>query len=264
MRKRKYDFVFGLGAACSCSQSLRAAGLQLTSLPFDWNGLQTFAGRRSLIETDFADWMHREDFELVPEAIAGRAGFWVNHRVQCSFAHDFRGPTISDEELEVVKAKYRRRIERFRQRIEASRRVLVVWLQIANFPVPAMSEFVEFRLWAEKHWPEISFDVLFFNWKEGLPMSAAEDTEADGVRMVSFDYQDKAQVRWYADHDQVGQWLKRRYSVRDYRSPEERRAWKIHVREKKFARFGVKAWPAYVLKRASYALRKHFSKGHAV
>lgn len=33
---KAYDFVFSLGAACSCSQSLRLANLQFASFPCDW------------------------------------------------------------------------------------------------------------------------------------------------------------------------------------------------------------------------------------
>ena len=33
---KAYDFIFGLGAGCSVSQSLRDAGLQFASYPLDW------------------------------------------------------------------------------------------------------------------------------------------------------------------------------------------------------------------------------------
>lgn len=32
----RYDLIVGMGKACSCSMSLRKAGLQHLSLPFDW------------------------------------------------------------------------------------------------------------------------------------------------------------------------------------------------------------------------------------
>jgi len=263
MQRRVYDFVFGLGPACSCSQSLRAAGLQLTSLPFDWNGLQTIADRRMLIESDFADWMRREDFERVPEEIAGRSNFWVNHRIRCSFAHDFKQEAISEAEIAAVAEKYRRRIERMKSLIAASHRVLVVWVQIGSFPEPAVSEMSSFRSWAEARWPGIRFDMLFFRWRQGVPMARAEDSEADGVRIVSFDYQDKRQKLWFADHDMVGGWLRRHYAVRDYRTADEKARWRRQVREKKFARFGVRTWLGYFYARSIHALRKHFEKGRA-
>jgi len=261
MRRRRYDFVFGLGPACSCSLSLRAAGLQLASLPFDWNGLQTPAGRQKLLETDFADWMHREDFEPVSEEKAGRSNFWVNSKVHCAFAHDFKNKEISTEEISAVAEKYRRRIERMKRLIYSSQRVLVVWVQISGFPEPDVADMLSFRTWAESFWPGVCFDMLFFRWRQGVPMDQAEDMEAEGVRTVSFDYQDRRQERWFADHDLLGDWLKQRYAVRDYRTAAEKARWKRQVREKKFARFGTKTWLGYFWARASYSLRKHFSKG---
>ena len=36
MKKERYDLVFGFGATCGCSLTLRRAGLQLLSFPGDW------------------------------------------------------------------------------------------------------------------------------------------------------------------------------------------------------------------------------------
>ena len=72
---KNYDFVFGLGRACACTQSLRSAGLQLLSLPWDWITYQlTPQGpdlllRVDLIASGFAGWFEEEDLKFVRTSI---------------------------------------------------------------------------------------------------------------------------------------------------------------------------------------------------
>ena len=64
---KKYDFIFGIGRACACSQSLRKAGLQLLSLPWDWLATTPTPDgpdldmRLKIMESGFADWLREED-----------------------------------------------------------------------------------------------------------------------------------------------------------------------------------------------------------
>jgi len=260
MKRLEYDFVFGLGPACSCSQSLRAAGLQLTSLPFDWNGLQSVPDRQRLLETDFADWLRREDFEPVGEDVLGRKNVWYNRRTRCTFAHDFRDE-ITDDQIRQVAEKYRRRIDRMHRLIADSRRVLVVWVQVEGHPPrPSDAELQSFRKFLVEKWPGVTFDILFFDWAPGVPEPDARDETSDGIRRVAFDYRDRSQERWFADYDRLGRWLKRRYAVRDYRTAGEKQAWRRGEREKKFAKFAVRSWIGYFFARSAYALKKHFAK----
>ena len=47
----KYDLILPIGEACSCSQSLRTAGLQFASFPWDWIAMHNI---HNLIELDCA------------------------------------------------------------------------------------------------------------------------------------------------------------------------------------------------------------------
>ena len=58
---KTYDLIVPLGYACSCSQSLRRAGLQLASLPWDWVGVPPPSERCMDICRGFKDWMNLED-----------------------------------------------------------------------------------------------------------------------------------------------------------------------------------------------------------
>ena len=53
--KRSYDLIFGIGEACSCTQSLRDSGLQIFSYPLDWLFGLNFEGRMNILLNDFID-----------------------------------------------------------------------------------------------------------------------------------------------------------------------------------------------------------------
>ena len=63
--KKKYDLVFGIGAACSCSQMLRKTGLQFSSYPFDWLYGTDFSGRVDILTNDFKDFVNKEDLTFI-------------------------------------------------------------------------------------------------------------------------------------------------------------------------------------------------------
>ena len=69
---KTYDFVFGLGRACACTQTLRKAGLQHLSLPWDWIAVDynptepDLLERVNIIRTDFKDWFNQESATTCP------------------------------------------------------------------------------------------------------------------------------------------------------------------------------------------------------
>ncbi len=56
-RHKTYDLAFSLGAACSCSQTLRAAGMRYAPIPFDWLCHAPFINRIDAMAADFAHGM---------------------------------------------------------------------------------------------------------------------------------------------------------------------------------------------------------------
>ena len=58
---KAYDLIFGLGAGCSVSQSLRDAGLQFASYPLDWIAAPGIMQGVEAIERGFEGWFERED-----------------------------------------------------------------------------------------------------------------------------------------------------------------------------------------------------------
>ena len=55
MSVKKYDFVFSIGEACSCTQVLRQQGLQNASYPFDWLFGSTLVKRCEILANEFKD-----------------------------------------------------------------------------------------------------------------------------------------------------------------------------------------------------------------
>ena len=133
--KMEYDLVFGFGPACSCSQTLRRAGLQLLSFPFDWIGPavklpgrdEDVRHRTDLLASNFHDWLHQEDFEYQGDHTNGKAKYW-NNRLQLVFLHDFPIGVPLSESFPDVTAKYAHRTERLLSLIHRSKRILVARL----------------------------------------------------------------------------------------------------------------------------------------
>lgn len=115
---RIYDCIVPLGGNCSSALQLRSRKLRQCSLPFDWLYYQgdclpeTYVG---LIESHFAAWLERKNLEVKDtrkEPESGRHSSVTDLRCGVTFLHDFLTYPLTDMELETVRAKYQRRIDR--------------------------------------------------------------------------------------------------------------------------------------------------------
>lgn len=262
--KRKYDFVFGTGGSCRCSMGLREAGLQLLSFPYDWNPGPDFVTRCSYLAAGFPDWLDRKSLRLEnPEETESHL-FYKNVKTGFTFIHDFHAKYSFDEQYSEVCARYERRIARFLGLLERAHRVLVVWVNVnADGPFSLDVAAAERgRLALQARWPDKRFDVLVFNFKEGVPYQRAESKENSAVRVVAFDYKDRSpgEDRWMADHRILGKWLKGEYEMDDYRTQEEIAAWKKKKANHEYDRYCAKNFLAYVRNKFEYKLYVHLRK----
>ena len=53
----KYDLIFGIGEACSCTQILRKSLLQNCSYPLDWLYGLDFSKRVDILVSEFSDFI---------------------------------------------------------------------------------------------------------------------------------------------------------------------------------------------------------------
>ncbi len=224
--------MLGVGQACSCSQALRAAGLQLLSFPFDWLIVEKGAAGSGLgvysqaIENDFADWFLKDDFVEVGPSDRGHV-VWRNTRTHVEFRHDFDAGVELSENLQAVESKYRRRIRRMYDLIANSQKVLLVRLDAPAGDMPKTTV-DECRCQLEvfrKRFPQVSFNLLLFSQDAQIPFDAREFTDCgDSISRIRFDYQnhDPRMGSFHPDFNLVKQVLTSRFCVRDYRTDTER------------------------------------------
>ena len=130
MKSRKYDFIFSIGEACSCTQVLRQLGLQDASYPFDWLFGNTFIGRCKILSEEFKDFIRKEDLEFFREEKSIKCNAYHNKLNDIVFNHDFLKSINFEEAYTIVREKYDRRIKRLLNKIQNSNSVLVVYMEI--------------------------------------------------------------------------------------------------------------------------------------
>lgn len=248
--KMEYDLVFGFGPACSCSQTLRRAGLQLLSFPFDWIGPavklpgwdEDVRHRTNLLASDFHDWLHQEDFEYQGDHTNGMAKYW-NNRLRLVFVHDFPiGVPLSESFLGVA-AKYARRIERFLGLIHRSKRILVARLDRPDLDYRTpLDECRYARETLSKAFAPAQFDFLLIQQDDEIPFGSQElETVEPGFFRLRFDYRDTRpdaepaipRLDWTAAA------VAPLFSVREYRTKEEIAAYQLSKKRKHWAKYGA-------------------------
>lgn len=132
--KIKYDFIFSIGEACSCTQSLRAVGLQNRSFPFDWVYKSTLMERTEMIQNNFQNWLSENAMEHLGERLSNNTprNVYRNKLTGVVFNHDFPAQQALEKSYPAVEAKYNRRIARLYSLIRSSQNVLVVFLSAPN------------------------------------------------------------------------------------------------------------------------------------
>lgn len=132
IEKKRYDFIFSMGEACSCSSTLRHMGLQFASYPFDWIAGLTFAERAEIVHSHFDSFFIMEDFEDTgknngdPE---NPCQIYYNRRTHLMHNHDFLVGVPLKSSFPKVAAKYKKRSDRLYQKIEEAETVLAVYIE---------------------------------------------------------------------------------------------------------------------------------------
>ena len=257
---KKYDFIFGIGRACACSQSLRKAGLQLLSLPWDWLATTPSPDgpdldmRLKIMESGFVDWLREEDLVFVNHVADNGKDQYRNKRYSIVYPHDFPRDVPLHESFPAVKAKYDRRVQRLmRLMTEAKTCVLAVYM---DSPLSALAD-VETCRDAQRRLqalcPNAKVDFLMFSLEYGRSFDerTVEDL-GNGFTRVAFDFKDyKAKkLEGAVDLRKCAEVMKSLASVCDYRSPAEIKAMVKRTRQKKMQEAGAKnAWEFFLIRR---------------
>ena len=132
---KSYDLFFSVGAACSCTQMLRDAKLQIYSYPFDWMFGASLPERCRIVTNGFKDFLNQEDLVYTHTnngAVVNPCDIYYNKRTKIVFNHDFPQNRPLSETYPAVSEKYRRRIQRLLNKIKTSRNCLAVYLETPN------------------------------------------------------------------------------------------------------------------------------------
>lgn len=248
--KKKYDLIFGLGPACSCSQALRRSELQFLSFPFDWIG-PTYGQpgwdddvrrRTDLICSEFENWLRPEDFTFLGPHTNGMDKYF-NDRQGLMFLHDFPAGRPFENTFQEVAEKYTRRCARLQDLIRRSQNVLIVRIDRPDLDYRTPLDDCRYarRMLAE-HFPPTNFDFVLLQEDASIPRGECQEEQVeDGLLRLSLDYRNLkpgADVM-QPDHDITAAALRKRFAVRDYRTKDERA---IHTRKqkmKRYARYGA-------------------------
>lgn len=260
----RYDLVFSIGQACSCSWALRAAGLQFASYPFDWVANVDLVGRSRIVADDFRDWIVPDRMEIEAGKSSYNCDIYHNRVTGMGFNHDFPKGVPFKESLPAVLEKYHRRIGRLFADIRRSRRVLIAWVGVPGCGVlPADHVATCLKTFRDK-FPGVEFRMLVIESEQGVSAKAPRIEEGDGFERLSFDYEDrsKAGSRFQVKMKLLERVLSRIEAV-DYRTPEQKRAYastRHSSKNPKYAQYGATTWLGYVIRRRLVTLRRHFEK----
>jgi len=260
--KRKYDLAIPIGGSCSTSEAMRAAGLQFATLPLDWTGGPTFRAKVDLICADFARWMTKSGLHPLPATKFSRDIYMKDDVLGFTFNHDFSYGVPFDEDYERVKAKFDRRIRRLYELIGKSKRILIVSIGVPTSKDIPDEDLVHAREAFGRKWPGKTFEILYAEHREGRSFENRTEREADGIRCLTFDFQkrEEGNAEWIADVKFLAKWLASEYEVRDYRTPEERRAWKQRQRKTRYGRYHADNLFDFIRTKIEYKLFRHLGK----
>ena len=160
---KEYDFIFSLGASCAVSQSLRDAGLQFASFPFDWIGSPGLMAEVEMVESGFAHWFEREDLKLwdVRHEEGAIQRVYKNMRTKFGFPHEFTNAFRFEDGYEKTREKYDRRIERFMKTLASSKRSLGIYLEIATRLRQPDEMLAEARRRLVAQFPDTTLDLVY-------------------------------------------------------------------------------------------------------
>ena len=248
--KAEYDLIFGFGQACSCSQTLRRAGLQLLSFPFDWLGCvrldDDMRRRTDLVAQEFRDWLRLEDFVLEGENTNGMYRC-INTRHGLSFIHDFPIGVPMQRSFQSVAAKYRRRTDRLMSLVRKSNKVLIVRLDRPDIDWrTTIEECRHTRKALAEAFAPTKFDLLLMQPDPKVPFGSQRlEVLEPGIFRLGFDYRNvrPSENAAYLDLRLTAAAVTEHFAVRDYRTKAEIAAHRLKERKKRWAKYGAtSAW----------------------
>lgn len=267
---REYDFAVSLGFSCAGTQSLRDAGLQSASFPFDWVGSPSLLASARTVANDFVGWFDRESLVLWDVRIV--AGFisrvYKNVKTGFGFSHEFTNAEPIETHYAAVKEKYDRRIARFMERMRTAERVLVTYLESPVHPRASDADLVEARRILSAKFPQAEIDVLYM-FEDPDCRAPEATTVAEGVTAVRMEYRTylDGEVMHVCDMTMPREYLRSVAKVADAESAEDRKRFadaKRRELRRSLGRNAFDRWLNRKLKKVFRDLEAYLERQHLI
>ena len=195
--KKRYDFIFGIGAACSCTEALRRANLQYASLPLDWLFGSNFLGRVDILLSKFDRFIDINDLSKCSYNNGDHTNLcdvYANNYSGLIFNHDFPADVPLEVSYPAVIEKYSRRIKRLLNNIQQAQSILIVYIETPNTETHASDEDIV-NGWERirSEYPDKKIDILYFiNDLNCIPQNPQKQFFASGsVIKITANYKSK-------------------------------------------------------------------------
>lgn len=196
---KKYDFIFGIGSACLCSQTLRKLNLQFASYPLDWLFGTKFSDRVDFLLSDFKNFIEKEDLSFTGKQNGDPhhpCDIYANTRTGITFNHDFPQGIPLDISYPTVKEKYDRRIKRLLTGINNHKNILIVYIEVpGNQETETTSEVLINDLnRINQKFPDKNINFLYVSCSEDF----SDEQITPHIRKISFNYKN---TKSFPQHD---------------------------------------------------------------
>jgi len=189
-KTKKYDLVFSIGEACSCTDALRHAGLQDSSYPLDWLFGTDFIGRCKILASKFDRFIEMNDLEYVFSVRSISCDAYHNKYNDLTFNHDFLQHKDLSETYPAVHEKYMRRISRLLHNMKSAKKILIVYIEapITDHPVVSDDMLKQGYDIIRRAFPKYNIDLLYFTNSDSTPSTVQV---SDHIVRITDDYKDK-------------------------------------------------------------------------
>lgn len=259
----RYDFVFSLGAACSCSSCLRNANLQFASYPFDWLYGSNIKDRAALLCHGFEGWLDKDALVCVGKREHPLpCDIYRNTKTGIVFNHDFPLGEDFDKAYIEVNEKYDRRIQRLIEGINSAKRVLAVYITSPDDNNTDSQILIDTKELLDNTFGKDKIDLLFMYSEPGLSIDDAEIVVPQkGIKAISFDYscKDEKAESYAVDLETIRDWLMKNYSTKDKRGVWQKIRYYYNRKKKYMNDFGDSFWEQ-IINNIQYKIWKHLNK----
>lgn len=225
---KRYDIAVGLGVGCGVSKSMRDAGAQYLSLPFDWIGCNDPVRLAAIAAGHFKDWMRFDDLEITGVRIASQSAHFVvkNRRTALLAPHDFSAYSSLKEQYPAFAEKMARRIARLESLLTSAKAVLLVNVENPQRPgCLGDADLERARSLLAAAYPNAVFDLVCFQHEDSV-RGLAEHRVSERIVRVGCRLQqvERGIVNHTYEHEPIIAWLRTNVTVTDPRTEDEIRA----------------------------------------